>query len=215
MEKDKLYSGIFPAGARNVPDLRIAAKKWAGLNKDIPVKDFEQLVTVLIQEPSGMKKCMGGILLGYMPGQRSMLNPFLYEKWLEYTAGWGEIDAICYGNFTAEEILGNFSNWKKLIRSLSQSDNINKRRASVVLLTKPLKQSRDKRLGELAFSIIDTLKNEKSILITKAISWLMRNSIKLYREEVEEYLDLNKDVLPKIAVRETLNKLRSGRKSGV
>jgi 3-methyladenine DNA glycosylase AlkD len=213
--KKNLYFEIFPRGAKNVPELRIEAKKWTAQNKDISAKDFERLVTAFIQDPSAMKKCMGGILLCYMPKQRSMLDPFLYEKWLEYAVGWGEIDAICYGQFTAEEVLKDYKNWKRLIKKLSQSDNINKRRASVVLLTKPVKQTRDKRLSELAFSIIDTLKDERSILITKALSWLLRNLIQLYREEVEEYLNSNKDVLPKIALRETFNKLRSGRKTGV
>jgi len=215
MRKSNSFSEIFPRNAKNVPELRIAAKNWVGQNKDFPVKDFEQLVTAFIQEPSALKKCMAGILLGYMPEQRSGLNPFLYEKWLECTVGWGEIDAICYGQFTAEEMLKNYKNWERLIKNLSKSDNINKRRASIVLLTKPVKQSQDKRLSELAFSIIDRLKNERDILITKAISWLLRNLIQLYREEVEEYLNSNRDVLPKIALRETLNKLRSGRKSGL
>ncbi len=215
MKKSTHYAGIYPSGARNVPELRIAAKHWVAQHKDFPAKDFEPLITAFIQEPSDMKKCMGGILLGYMPRQRSTLNPFIYDSWLDYTGGWAAIDAICYGHFTAEEILASFNNWKRLIKQLSKSDNINKRRAAMVLLTKPLKQSADRRLSELAFSVIDTLKHEKGILITKAISWLLRNAIQLHREDVKTYLDLNKDALPKVAVRETLNKLRSGRKSGL
>jgi 3-methyladenine DNA glycosylase AlkD len=209
-----LGSKIFPTGAKSVPELRQAAKIWVSQHKDFPAKEFESLVTAFILEPSALQKCMGGILLGYMPAQRSTLNPFLYEKWLEYTVGWDEVDAICYGQFTAKELLTNFKAWKQLIINLSQSDNINKRRASMVLLTKPVKELQDKRLSELSFSIIDTLKNEKHILITKAVSWLLRNLIKLYREEVEEYLKSNENTLPKIAVRETLNKLESGRKAG-
>jgi 3-methyladenine DNA glycosylase AlkD len=214
MRKTRQTDEIFPRGAKNVPELRIAAKKWAGQHKDIPVKDFEQLVTSLIKESSALKKCMGGILLGYMPGQRGLLSPSLYESWLDHTTGWGEIDAVCYGHFTAGEILGNYEKWKRLINKLSKSDNINKRRAAIVLLTKPVKQSPDNRLRELAVSVIDTLKHEKSILITKAISWLLRNLIHLHKDKVEDYLDKNKDILPRIAIRETLNKLRSGRKSG-
>jgi 3-methyladenine DNA glycosylase AlkD len=214
MQKTDLYSGIFPHGANNVPALRVAAKKWAGLHKDIPAEEFEALVTALIQEPSSMKKCMGGILLGFMPKQRSLLNPSLYESWLEYTVGWGEVDAICYGYFTAPEILLHFKNWKRLIEKLSESDNINKRRAALVLLTKPLKQSPDQRLRELALFVVDRLKEERSILITKAISWLLRSLVPLHRAKVEAYLHSNKNQLPAVALRETINKLRSGRKNG-
>src|SRR5580658_5492007 len=157
MQNNNLYSEILPANARTVPDVRKAVKKWAGQNKGIAVKDFEELVTAFIQQPSALSKCMGGILLGYMPAQRGMLDPFVYEKWLEHASGWAEVDGICYGYFTADEILGNYKNWQRLITKLSQSDNINKRRGAIVLLTKPVKQSPDKRLGELAFLIIDTM----------------------------------------------------------
>jgi hypothetical protein len=57
--------GILPPGARTVPQLRTAAKSWMAKNRDIPVKEFAALVTFFIQEPSTLKKCMGGILLGY------------------------------------------------------------------------------------------------------------------------------------------------------
>jgi len=161
-----------------------------------------------------MKKCMGGILLGYIPAQRHTLPPSLYDKWLEHTEGWAAIDAICYGNFTAKEILEKFAGWKVLIKRLAGSKNINKRRAAIVLLTKPVTQSDDKRLSQLAFGVIDALKSEKSILITKAISWLLRNLTQLHPEEVKEYLHSQKDQLPKIAIRETVNKLKHGVKTG-
>lgn len=161
-----------------------------------------------------MKKCMGGILLGYMPAQRRTLNPSLYDEWLEHTEGWAAIDAICYGNFSADEILSNFAGWKALIKRLTGSKNINKRRAALVLLAKPVTQADDKRLSQLAFGVIEALKSEKSILITKAISWLLRNLTKLHPEEVKEYLHLQKDQLQKIAIRETVNKLKHGKKAG-
>ena len=84
----------------------------------------------------------------------------------------------------------------------------------MVLLTGPVRNSEDKRLSELAFGNIDELKHEKNILITKAISWLLRDLIKHHREEVERYIEQNRATLPRIAVRETVNKLKSGRKSG-
>ena len=100
-----MISNIFPPGASTVPQLRLAAKAWATANKDISSKRAEQIISAFIRDPSPMKKCMGGILLGYIPAQRHTLPPSLYDKWLEHTEGWAAIDAICYGNFTAKEIL--------------------------------------------------------------------------------------------------------------
>jgi 3-methyladenine DNA glycosylase AlkD len=209
------YSGIYPANARNVPELRVAAKDWTKRNKSISANEFQKIVTSLIDSSSSMKKCMGGILLSYMPAQRKTIDPLMYESWLGNAAGWAEVDALCYGIFTAEEILGNFKGWEQLIQKLSHNANINKRRAALVLLTKPVHRSPDSRLSRLSFSIIDTMKHEKEILITKAISWLVRKLLSHHQEEVKEYLHSNKNLLPKIAIRETLNKIRSGRKSGL
>jgi hypothetical protein len=91
---------IFPHGATTAPQLRRAALAWAKDNKEITASRLQQIVTGLIHAPDPLKKCMGGILLGYMPAQRNGLDPFIYEEWLEHTEGWGAVDAICYGNFT-------------------------------------------------------------------------------------------------------------------
>jgi 3-methyladenine DNA glycosylase AlkD len=98
-----------------------------------------------------------------------------------------------------------------LVRLVSDG-NVHKRRASLVLLTKPVRDSENKRLADLAFANIDRLKNERSILVTKAISWLLRDLIRHHRERVETYLFENSDCLPKIAIRETRRKLLTGKK---
>jgi 3-methyladenine DNA glycosylase AlkD len=95
---------------------------------------------------------------------------------------------------------------------LNKSKNINKRRASIVLLCLPLR-IHDNRIPPVAFSLIDNLKHEKEILITKAISWVLRSMVKHHREALEEYLHENKETLPSIAVRETLMKLKTGKKT--
>jgi 3-methyladenine DNA glycosylase AlkD len=197
----------------NTPELRAIAKAWAKAHRDLPAADFATFITELIQSPSAVNKTMGGILLGYMPAQRRELSPSLYEDWLEHTEGWAAVDAVCYNNFSAAEILGKFSQWKTVITRLSKSDNLNKCRGAIVLLTKPVKQSADPRLKDLSFQVIDRLCAEKSILITKAVSWLLRHLIKHHAAAVRQYLDLHKEKLPAIAVRETAHKLKYGIKN--
>jgi 3-methyladenine DNA glycosylase AlkD len=111
-------------------------------------------------------------------------------------------------------MLSHWKDWKSLLVSFSKSGNVHKRRASLVLLTRPLRESDDPRLARQAFANLDRLKSEKDILVTKAVSWLLRALIKYHQQEVETYLRDNADCLPKIALRETRNKLKSGRKSG-
>lgn len=201
-----------PPGA-TTPQLRQLAKAWAKTHNDLPAAAFAQLITNLIHDPSPIRKTMSGILLGYMPVQRRQLNPALYNDWLDHTEGWAAIDAICYNNFTAAEIIDNFATWKTLITRLAKSDNPNKRRAAIVLLTKPVKQSADPRLSGMAFDLIDILREEKDILITKAVSWLLRHLAQHHAPAVRQYLHTHKEKLPAIAIRETTNKLRHGTKS--
>jgi 3-methyladenine DNA glycosylase AlkD len=204
---------LLPSGAATTPQLREAAKAWAARNRTLAAKELRSVITSLIRDRSALRKTMAGILLGYMPVQRRQLNPGLYDDWLEHTEGWAAVDAICYNNFTAAEMLEDFGPWKVLITQLARSDNPNKRRGAIVLLTKPVKQSADPRLSSLAFGLIDTLCEEKDILITKAISWLLRHLTTHHAPAVRQYLNANRNKLPAIAIRETTHKLQHGTKS--
>lgn len=201
-----LYYGL------SVPQKRQIAKEWIKLHKDIKQNEFTDLLNSLLRGESYDEKSLGGILLGYLRGLREQVEPVLLDNWLNYLEGWGEIDSLCQSNFTAEEMLAKWREWEQLIKSFANSENISKKRASLVLLTGVVIQSDDKRLVNLAFYVIDKLKSEKSILVTKAISWLLRDLIKHYRNRVEEYLRKNANSLPKIAILEVTNKLMYGKK---
>lgn len=186
-------------------------KDWLR-DKNLTLEELIVLENQLYQGKSYEEKYLAGVLWGYLPKLRKQLEPKLLDKWLGELIGWAEIDATCQSNFTAQELLDNWLEWEKLIKKLARDKNINKRRASLVLLTGVVAKSNDKRLSDLAFEIIDRLKSEKDILITKAISWLLRDLTYLHKRQLEDYLKTNADSLPKIAVRETKRKLLTGKK---
>lgn len=148
-----------------------------------------------------------------MPKLRKTVEPRYLDVWLNNAHGWAEVDSLCQSKFPASEVLANWKEWKGLLTKLASSDNVNKKRASLVLLTKPVRDSEDARLENLAFTNINKLKNHRDILITKAVSWLLRDLIKHNRQRVESYLKENGDTLPKIVLRETRTKLLTGRKT--
>ncbi|MFA5827774.1 MAG: DNA alkylation repair protein [Candidatus Shapirobacteria bacterium] len=151
-------------------------------------------------------------LLGALPKIKSRLDPESLDNWLLFTVGWAETDVLCQSNFTADDLLNNWHRWQKFLRYLAKSDNIHKRRASMVLLCKSLRQSDDPRLMNFAFEQIEKLKHEKEILITKAVSWLLRSLVKFHPRELSEYLNNHQTTLPKIAYREANSKLLTGKK---
>lgn len=155
---------------------------------------------------------LAALILSKSPQVLKNFNPKNLNLWLNYTCGWAENDVLCQSNFSSEILLSNWNEWQKILKEFNKSSNINKRRASLVLLTKSLRQSDDSRLSKLAFQNIDNLKSEKEILITKAVSWALRALVKFHQKEVLDYLDKNKNTLPKIAYRESYTKATTGRK---
>lgn len=195
-----------------VPKRREIAKNWAKKHKTITIEEFTSLLNSLYKGKSYEEKTIAGNLLEYLPKLRKQLAPILLDDWLSYLEGWAEIDTTCQSVFSAEELLSRWNEWRTLIVKLSKKENINKRRASLVLLTGTVVHSNDPRLSTLAFETIDRLKTEKSILITKAISWLLRDLTKNHQALVVKYLEKNKATLPKIAIRETMSKIQTGKK---
>lgn len=195
----------------SVPIRRRIARDWLKNNKDISAKEFVAILNSLYQGKSHEEKTMASILLGYHH-YRKAVTPKHLDRWLDRLVGWAEVDSLCQNIFTAEELLADWKQWKTFIQKLSKDKNINKRRASLVLLTGPTHRSNDKKLRDLAFETIDKLKHEKPIIITKAISWLLRDMSRQHKKAVSDYLRKNDDTLPKVAIRETWRKLKTGRK---
>lgn len=198
----------------NSPTLRTIAKEWMKEHRAMSSKEFAAMLTSLAEGKSGTEKVMVGILLDNATKDQKQFDPKLFDRWLDHLVGWAEVDSVCTGKYCVSEIPGNITQWRKILVSLSKSKNINKRRASIVFLCSPLSQSDEPELAEIAFENIDRLKSEKEIIITKAISWVLRSMIRHHRKALEIYLGKNEKTLPSIAVRETKVKLATGTKSG-
>jgi len=199
--------------AISTPLLRSIAKRWMNANRGLTQQQFLSLQTSLLESHSSTEKVLAGILLDYADRELIQFDPLIIDEWLNHVQGWAEVDALCYGHFACDQIMEDCRNWKSLLIDLNKSKNIHKRRASLVLLCKALTQTDDEGIQALSFKLIGQLKHEKEILITKAVSWTLRSMIKRHRKAVTDFVEQNRDSLPAIAVRETLTKLKTGRKT--
>jgi 3-methyladenine DNA glycosylase AlkD len=179
---------------------------------DLTVQQFIELINNLRSGKTYTEIAVGGKLVEKLPKLRQQIDPQDLNPWLDHVCGWAEVDVLCQSSFGAQEVLEKWNQWEKILQQFVKDKNIHKRRASLVLLTKPLRESDDLRLAKLAFANVEKLKGENDILITKAISWILRSLIKNHREEVEKYLKEKQETLPKIAVREVTKKLLTGKK---
>jgi 3-methyladenine DNA glycosylase AlkD len=209
---DSYLGNSHPRYPISIPALRAIAREWMKAHKELSVSKFAALLSSLIKGKSGTEKCMVGILLDYSTPEQRKFDPTLFNSWLNYVEGWAEVDSLCTGRYSDSEIPGQWKTWKLQLIQFSKNKNIHKRRASLVLLCSPLRKSHDPRLATMALQNVDQLKNEKEILITKAISWVLRSMVKHHRAALIQFLK-EESGLPAIAVRETRRVLETGRKT--
>jgi 3-methyladenine DNA glycosylase AlkD len=198
----------------SVPDRRSVVKRWLAANKALGPEAVLAVVDSLTEGESHEEVTLGGMLVGASPRVRLAVTTGDLDRWLGRLTGWAEVDTWCQNLFTAEDFTADWPAWSGLIDRLSRDANINKRRAAMVLLNGPVHYSPDPRFSDLAFVVLERLKAEKPILITKAVSWLLRSLVTQHRDAVAAYLAANETTLPAIAVRETRTKLNTGTKSG-
>ena len=198
----------------SVPDRRGIIRRWLAANKSMSPEAFLAVVDSLTRGESHEEKTLAGMLIGANRKARRAVKTGDLDRWLGRLHGWAEVDTWCQNLFTADDMLADWPAWSGLIDRLSLSENINKRRAALVLLNGPVHYSPDPRFRDLAFTVLERLQPERPILITKAVSWLLRSLITRHRDAVVAYLAANEAALPKIALRETRTKLKTGTKSG-
>ncbi len=197
-----------------VPDLRAFVKSWSASKGAAVTRDaWLSTLDALYMSESVEEKYFAGMLLAQYPKFRATLPLDRLNGWLNHLIGWAEVDSTCQSTFTAREILARWDEWETFLRALALDPNINKRRASLVLLIRALRESDDPRLIALALEQIDKLRGEQDILISKAVSWVLRESIKRHRAAVESYVQAHADHLQKSVVREFRMKLFTGKKN--
>ena len=202
-----------PKYAIDNPTLRLIAKEWMRDHKTMKADGFQKLITSLVKGKSATEKMIAGMLLDLSTEEQRSFDPTYFDEWLNHVEGWAEVDTLCTGKYPITEIPSNLTTWKKLLLTFSKSNNINKRRASLVFLCSPISKEANEGLATLAFAIFNRLKGEKEILITKAISWLLRSMVRYHKSMVSDYVKVNRETLPAIAVRETMVKIETGRKN--
>lgn len=204
---NKRYLGI------KTGDMLQLARNYAKRFDELTEKEIGELLNKLFTADTFEEHAIGGKIFTLLkPEKRQKISFTEIEKWLGQARGWVEVDVICQSSYTGEEVKESFAKWEKAINKFSKSRIISLRRASLVLQTKPNREINDRKMRTLAFKTIGLLKHEKEILITKAVSWLLRSLTFQNRDEVKKYLEDNRQTLPRIAYRETMKKITTGKK---
>lgn len=191
-----------------VPDLRKIASSWSREHRDMPCNELTTLVDQLFRGTSREEKVIASMLLGRFPKHLMVVNEQTIGIWLSQLSGWEEVDSFC--DELATWLLADQKKRLSYLSKWAKNKQIEKRRASLVILCSAVRLSDDKKLADLSFDLINQLKYEKGVMITKAVSWLLRSLLKYHRVEVIAFLKKEMASLPAIAVRETTKKLETG-----
>ena len=135
----------------SVPVRRTLAKNWLKEHRGITDTEFLAVVGSLFRGKSHEEKTLASILLAYHSSGRKAVGPKQLNAWLNQLVGWAEINSALHCFQRRKRLLANRREWERFIAALARHKNINKRRAALVFLTRPLRNSEDKRLGELGF----------------------------------------------------------------
>ncbi|RJR30383.1 DNA alkylation repair protein [Candidatus Microgenomates bacterium] len=193
-------------------DKRKLAKEFYKSHADIALNDFLSLLDSLYRGESFEEVTLASELIGFYGQHINSIRLGSFNKWLGALEGWAEVDTLCSGPIDASVLLANWNSWHVWITKWRESRNVQKRRASLVFLVKPVTKNPNTKLRKQSFAQIENLKAEKEVMITKAISWLLRALATQNPVEVKKYVNDNLNTLPKIAIRETLRKIETGKK---
>lgn len=193
------------------PMLHTLAKDFHTKHHDLSPDICIDLANRLFNAPSYEEKALASMILGTFPQILTSIPASNIDAWLGQLTGWAEVDTTC------DEV----DIWLRsdphrgimLLTSWNTDPLIEKRRASLVVLCSSVRHDPDTRWKLLGFQFINTLTHEKHVMITKAISWLLRAMIKFHKADVELYLENHLESLPKIAIREVQKKLTTGKKN--
>jgi 3-methyladenine DNA glycosylase AlkD len=214
-DQNDSYTGSgHPFFCVSVPNMRGIARAWLAGHRPQDAAALLAVIDRLFRGEHYEQKVLAAVMLGYSRAASAAATPAMVDAWLRHLTGWAEIDSLCASVFSADEMAADWPGWRELIDRLTRDPNINRRRAALVLLCTPTRTSDDPRFADLAFQVIGALARERDILITKAVSWLLRSMTARHAAAVAAYLDAHRAVLPAIALRETRAKLASGTKSG-
>ena len=196
-----------------VPDLRGIAKRYRQAHKKIELNELMDLVKALWNGDSQEERALAMELLRQYRRAILHLTWNHFDRWRYKVDNWGLTDLL------GTKILAPWLQADPVQRlghleELVSADHLWSRRLALVA-TVPINRSDPARaIPERTLALIDRVKAERDPMITKAISWALRELSKTHPARVAAYVEANRNALAAHVVREVNNKLQTGLKSG-
>ena len=193
------------------PDNRRLARTWRRAHPGTDRGLVLALVDSLWDAKSRDERMLGLEILYLYPNIVRGLTHGVFDRWRRDIDNWGVCD------FVATRILGPWAktdpqNRLAYLEDLVGDPHLYSRRLGLVA---SVHLNHDgSSFGAWTLAQVDRLVDERDPMITKAVSWSLRQMTRHQAAEVEAYLETRDDRIAALPKREVRNKLRTGRKSG-
>jgi 3-methyladenine DNA glycosylase AlkD len=195
-----------------VLQLRQIAKIWQTEHDQLEYEELIPLIEALWNGESREEQ----LLAIYMLERFKRLLPNLtwsqIDGWKQKVDNWELCDALGTWVF-GPWIQSHLDEKLSLLSELINKDNIWDRRLALVA-TIPINRNSQGAIPDITLFLIDQVKGERDPMITKAISWVLRELARKHSTHVANYIQLNRNSLASHILREVDNKLRTGLKAG-
>ena len=193
------------------PDNRRLARTWRRTHSGTDARLVVALAGSLWDGESRDERMLGLEILYLYPDIVHGLKRDVFDQWRPRIDNWGVCD------FVATRILGPWvaaapEGRLGYLEQLVGDPHLYSRRLGLVA---SVHLNRDgSSFGAWTLRQVDRLIDERDPMITKAISWSLRQMTKHQAADVEAYLETRGERIAALPRREVRNKLRTGRKSG-
>ncbi len=209
-EIDERLSSL--AGGAATAELREVRREFTHRLKDAAPHVVLELANLLIDVPQTAYRFIAYELIHHHPAALSHLNAWQLEQLGRGIASWGAVD--CFAVYLSGPVWRDRRIPNSLIHGWARSADRWWRRAALVS-TVPLNSNSQGGAGDTyrTLQVCRLLERDRDPMVTKAMSWALRELAKRDPRAVRDYLAARKDALPAIVLREVTNKLKTGVKN--
>jgi DNA alkylation repair enzyme len=196
----------------NTDEIREVRRSFSKRLESAAPHVVKELAMLLLELPGTGYRFFGYELLHYHESALYKLNSWELEQLGRGIAGWSGAD--CFGIFLSGPLWRERRIPTSLIHDWARSSDRWWRRIALVS-TVPLNSKARGGEGDAhrTLQVCRILERDRDPMVTKALSWALRELAKRQPRAVRAYLKERGSALPALVVREVSNKLKTGRKN--
>lgn len=194
-------------------EIRQIVKGWRRHHKVVSLDELLPLVETLWEGESREERLVALELLLHYPHLMPDLSWAHFESWRQDLDAWELTDVLGVG-VLGPWVAHDTERRGDHLRELQSDEDVWSRRLGLVAGIGWNRTYDGADLPAFVVELIDQAKQERHPLITKAVSWALRDLVKRHPAQVAAYLKENEATLAGHVVREVRNKLETGRKDG-